>query len=135
ATILAEASEIRTRTVTTMDYRGTSWGFTGDNFAWNRGSVRVHNRDKDYVASFGSGQLAITDRRLMIALPNDTFSIAYSSIVQVDSFPDGLKIHPSSGKPLMLSYRNDPTIAVVLARCLAGGAPLAAAPAGNPRGQ
>lgn len=124
ANVTAEAAEERTRTVS-VGYRGPVMRLRiAKGLSYRIGSVKLSPHRENYMASFGSGELAITNSRIILALPNKSLTIRYKSIIDVEYFTDGVKIHKTSGKPVLLTYGTNPSIATILARCMIGGDPL-----------
>ena len=124
ASIAAEAAEIRTRTVR-VAYSGPVMRIRiAKGLSYRMGSIRAVPDRREYVQSLGKGELAITDRRVIISLPNKSIAIRLANILEVEYFSDGVKIHKTSGKPLMLTYGVNHSIGVILERCLNDGAPI-----------
>lgn len=118
--ISAQAFEIRTRRVRT-GYSGLSIRIPiAKGISYRMGTIKTYPQNEEYHHSFGTGEMAITDRRIMVSLPNKNMAINLNSLIGVEYFGDGLRLHKGSGKPVLITYPHNPSVAIALARILDG---------------
>lgn len=98
------AFEIRTRTKS-ISYGGPSLRVPiAKGLSFRIGHSRIAQHKEEHQHSFGSGQLCVTNKRLLWSGTNRTFSIPYEKIVDLDPYTDGITIFKDTGKPLSFDY-------------------------------
>jgi hypothetical protein len=103
---VVSAFEIRTRTKA-ISYGGPSLRVPiAKGLSFRIGHSRIARQKEEHQHSFGTGDLCVTNKRLIWSGPNRTFNIPYGKIVNIDPFNDGITIHKDTGKPLSFDYRS-----------------------------
>ena len=124
-TIVAQAAEMRQRTVR-VNYGGTTASIRiMKGVRYRVGSIRVERQTEDYEHTFGVGTLCLTDRRLLWSGPNKSLSYLHSSIIDLTGFSNAIEVRRTSGKPMRFYFLDDPAPAIISQRLLRnGGGPL-----------
>lgn len=103
----AEAMEERSRTVR-VNYGGPSARIRiMKGVYYSMGSVGVSRETEAFTHSFGSGVLAVTNKRLLWMSPAKSINIPLGKIVMFEPFSDGVKIYKETGKPILFTWTND----------------------------
>jgi hypothetical protein len=101
---VVNAFEIRTRTKA-ISYGGPSLRVPiAKGLSFRIGHSRIAQHREEHQHSFGTGELCVTNKRILWNGPNRTFNIPFDKIVYIDPFNDGITIHKDTGKPLSFDY-------------------------------
>jgi len=117
AVVNAAAYEQRTRT-TSIRYGGPAVRIKiMKGVSYRAGGYRVGRSTEDYEHLIGRGPLVVTNKRLIFAGDARSMSPRLDSILQIESYSDGVAIVRSTGKPLTFRFENDdPWFGAILQR-------------------
>lgn len=103
----SQALEMRERT-TRVDFAGpTARLKIAPGVFFRLGSIKLNRAKESYTHSFGSGTLCVTSKRVFWVGPQKTISFPLSSIVDYESYTDGIMLQKSRGKPITFIYDED----------------------------
>lgn len=117
AVVNAAAYEQRTRT-TSIRYGGPAVRIKiMKGLSYRAGGYRVGRSTEDYEHLIGRGPLVVTSKRLIFAGDARSMSPRLDSILQIESYSDGMAIVRSAGRPLTFRFDNDdPWFGAILQR-------------------
>lgn len=88
-------------------------------FYYRAGRLNVQRETKDVLTKIDTGDVYITNKRVLFIGKNRTYNIRLNKILDIELFSDGVKIIKDAGRNIFLGYRDEIELfALVLARVI-----------------